>query len=380
MNIDNIKKIELEITSDCNAACPGCSRTRQPDLLKIQSFTLDDIKRIFPDKRHISNKQFKFCGVLGDPILNTDCLEMIRYLTAHNGNCQISTNGGYQTREWWAELGALSANTRLVDVVFAVDGHKETNHIYRVNTVFDVIERNMLAYSEGGNGKATATWMFIVFDHNEHELNIAQEHAARLRFSFATRTGIRNSVNDWVAKLPKKDKITKKTVKEEFIITTSEDKAHSKLSQVKELQQFINTYSNTTSEEAMIVVEPGKLVNDEETRNRIVNSIVCKFIHEGEIFIASDLTLWPCCFLWQAAFQNREGYSRLTRNFESSWNSLMVQDIDTILSHEWYDTILQASWNPQHTKHIEKCIRTCGNNKAYQNEIKIINDYTNTKI
>jgi len=27
MNINDIRKVELEITSDCNAACPGCART-----------------------------------------------------------------------------------------------------------------------------------------------------------------------------------------------------------------------------------------------------------------------------------------------------------------------------------------------------------------
>ena len=37
-----IKKVELEITSDCNAACPGCARTLNKDLLQIQSFTFED--------------------------------------------------------------------------------------------------------------------------------------------------------------------------------------------------------------------------------------------------------------------------------------------------------------------------------------------------
>ena len=43
-----LRKVELEITSDCNAACPGCARTLNKDLLTIQSFTFEDLKRIFP--------------------------------------------------------------------------------------------------------------------------------------------------------------------------------------------------------------------------------------------------------------------------------------------------------------------------------------------
>ena len=38
MNIDSIKKVELEITSNCNAACPGCARTQNSDILEIHSF------------------------------------------------------------------------------------------------------------------------------------------------------------------------------------------------------------------------------------------------------------------------------------------------------------------------------------------------------
>jgi hypothetical protein len=40
MNIDTVRKIELEITSNCNAACPGCARTQNKDLLEINSFGL----------------------------------------------------------------------------------------------------------------------------------------------------------------------------------------------------------------------------------------------------------------------------------------------------------------------------------------------------
>jgi len=48
MNIDSIKKIELEITSNCNAACPGCARTQNADILELNSFGLEDLRRMFP--------------------------------------------------------------------------------------------------------------------------------------------------------------------------------------------------------------------------------------------------------------------------------------------------------------------------------------------
>ena len=66
MDINDIVKIELEITSNCNAACPGCARTQHPEILEIQSFGIDDLVRLFPNSKYIKNKKFKFCGVLGD--------------------------------------------------------------------------------------------------------------------------------------------------------------------------------------------------------------------------------------------------------------------------------------------------------------------------
>ena len=70
--MDKIKKIELEITSDCNAACPGCARTLNKDILQVTSFTLEDLKRIFPTTNHIADKEFKFCGVFSDPFFKLE--------------------------------------------------------------------------------------------------------------------------------------------------------------------------------------------------------------------------------------------------------------------------------------------------------------------
>ncbi len=366
MSIDNINKIELEITSNCNAACPGCARTQNPDILEIDNFGLDDLKRMFPTPRHIKNKQFKFCGVLGDPAFNPECVNMVEYLTDFGGYCQLSTNGGIQNAEWWHRLGTLSNRTRKVDVVFCVDGHKETNHIYRVNTVFDVIERNMDAYAKAGG---TGTWMFIVFDHNEHELPLAEAHARKLGFKFATRTGMRNSIHDWVAVVRKKQE--GKVVKEEVVITTTGEKEHSKKEQVKELQKFIETYK----EPEIPILEneetwSQRVIDEEAKKKEILDSIVCKLIHEGEIFIAANQTVWPCCFLWDSYFKNKENIKEKLSEYGTDWNSLKSHSIEEILQNKWFSEVLALSWEPAHNKHLDRCIRTCAYKKAYQNEIK----------
>ena len=61
-----------------------------------------------------------------------------------------------------------------------VDGHKETNHIQSKHKMVS-LERNMNAFSEAvGEYAYRAKWVYIVFDLNEHELEIAREHAKRL--------------------------------------------------------------------------------------------------------------------------------------------------------------------------------------------------------
>ncbi len=350
MTIQSMKRVELEISSDCNAACPGCARTQNLGKFGVYNHTLADIQSWLPTRDCIEDKIFKLCGVLGDPIVNPECLEITEYLVENGGHVHYSTNGGRQSADWWFKLGKLAAETDQVKVHFCVDGYKETNHIYRVNVVYKVVDRNMQAYSDGGasaGGEAEASWIYIVFDHNEHEVNEARELAEQLGFRFATRTGMRNSFHDWVSRTGKKNNQTKKT------ITTTGTKEPSKVAVVKELDQFI------TNEDK----------SPQQTLD-IIQSIDCKYIHGGEIFVAANSTLWPCCFLWDNAFKNKENINTKYAEFPSDWNNLRVHSIGDILASDYYQTVLQDSWNPDHHLHMSRCIRSCAKNRAYQNEIK----------
>lgn len=382
MNLDNIKKIELEITSGCNAACPGCARTLNPDLLTVQHITFEQIQKIFPDRKYIEGKQFKFCGVLGDPAFNPECLEMVRYLIDNGAFCQLSTNGGIRPASWWEELGKISQRSRMLEVNFCVDGHRETNHIYRVNTNFDVIERNMQAYSYGGLGFAQATWVYIVFDHNEYELEAAEEHAANLGFQFATRTGMRNSMGGWLAEIKRKNTEQNKIVTETKLITVSGDNEHENKDKLKEIDKFIESYTGISYQNMKpLKVHRGPRIKkkierivpqiDEDQKQKLLSSITCKLVHENEIFIASDLSVWPCCFLWDSFFKDHDDIQDRLSEFGEGWNSLKYHTINEILEHEWFVHTLPQSWDPSHEKHFHRCIRTCSLNKAYQNIIKI---------
>ena len=357
MDISKLKKVELEITSACNALCPGCARTDElkKGTLNITSFSLDDLKRIFPPANY-DGVEFKFCGVLGDPAIHPQFADMLEYLLENQGMISISTNGAVGTADMWTRLGHMCAKyQRKFHIHFCVDGHKETNHIYRVNTKWSVLERNMNAFSQAvGEYAYRAKWVYIVFDHNEHELETAREHAKRLGFNFATRTGMRNSFHKWIAELPKKKVINnkKKVVKEEKVITTTGAKEHSKVAEVKKLDEFI-AKENKTKEETLSITQ----------------TIKCKLIHEGEIFISAEQLMWPCCFLSDWQVKGKEQINEKLAEYGDGWNSLKNKSINEILAHPWFDKILGESWNPSHPKHLPRCIRTCAYNKAYHNEL-----------
>jgi len=341
MNMDFIERVELEISSDCNAACPGCARTQNIDLVKPTNLTLAQIQKWFPNPEGI---KFKFCGVLGDPIVNPECLEITKYLVNKGAKIQYSTNGGRNSADWWRELGTLG-----IDVHFCVDG-TETNHIYRVNTNYKIIKRNMQAYADAGGD---ATWIYIVFDHNEHEVEEAKQLAEQMGFRFATRTGMRNTYHNWVAQIKKKDHVAKKVVTEKKVITTTGAKEHSKVEVVKQLDRFIQQENKS-----------------QEQIDEIISSIDCKFYHGKEIFVAANSTLWPCCFLWDSAFKNLQNIKQKYASFDENWNNLNVHSIDEILSTEYYTQALKDSWDPSHNLHVSRCIRTCAKNRAYHNELK----------
>ncbi len=345
MNIDNIKKIELEITSDCNAACPGCARTQNLDILQVQSFSLADLCRLFPTKRHIENKHFKFCGVLGDPLIHPEFVQMVEYLLSNNPmRVSVSTNTGLGTTDAWTRLGELAyANeTKVLCFDFCIDGHEHTNHIYRVNTKWKVIMRNLEAFTSAAKEKSIgSSWTYIVFDHNEHELDTAIQEAKKFGLRFNKRTGMRNSYHDWIAQIGKKNNKIKK------VITTTGSKEHKQKAKIMQLDNMI---------------KENKIDRD------ILQTIKCKFYHEGEIFIGADLTMWPCCFLYDSAFKNKDNINSKLSKYLNGWNSLKKQSVEDVIQHPWYLDVLAQSWNPEHDMHLTRCIRTCAYNQAYHNK------------
>jgi len=336
MKAIDIDNYELEISSDCNAECPLCQRTNlKMPLRGNNNILLADIKKIFTTENLIKGKEFKLCGVLGDPILNPECIEICQFLSDSGARkIALSTNGGYNTPEWWKKLGSIPN----VQVDFSVDGFEETNHIYRVNVKWSTLVRNMQAYSETG---ARATWVFIPFSHNEQDYEKAKLLAHELGFRFIKRTSGRNELSN------KKHKSRKMNT--EITVTGSEKYKHSDIDKVK---QTINAHK----------------IQDKKYLDSIVSTVKCQHMNIPEVYIGANLTLWPCCFLYDEHITSFQKNTQvIPDDIPADFNDLRKYTIDEILSNKFYQS-LKERWYASHPEYLFRCIKSCGHDASYTNK------------
>ena len=273
--IEQIKTIHLEITQKCQAACPMCDRNQNGGALnphiKLDELTLQDCKNIFTPKFISQLKKMYMCGNLGDPVIATDTLEVFEYFRQHNPNIWLNmhTNGGAKKTEWWKDLAKVIGKNG--DVTFSVDGLKDTNHLYRQNVNWDIVDQSMKAYIEAG-GKVR--WDYLIFDHNQHQVEEAEQYAKSI------------GVHKFQAK---------KTGR--FITTTS---------QAKQSHQAVNRKGKETQE---LKKPDDKFVNKAlKKQNSLLDKygsmdayydkvpIWCKVKDEGSLYVSAEGLALPCCW------------------------------------------------------------------------------------
>lgn len=215
-NTHELKQIHVELTNACNAACPLCARfhNNSPNLrpdLEIGQITLSKFKKYFTPEIIRQCRHILFCGVQGDPGAARDTLEICEYIasTSNNVTVTMNTNGGMRKSSWWAELGKIFANSKTIDnrnwqVTFSIDGLEDTNHIYRRNVNWKILMENVQAFINAGG---QANWDYLIFKHNEHQLETARKMSQDLKFNSFTpkkAVGVDNGVS--LVNLPAIDK------------------------------------------------------------------------------------------------------------------------------------------------------------------------------
>jgi len=177
---DQIKGFHIEPTNMCTLKCPRCSRTKfiekfpkkwtntNLNLAHLKSFLDIDLK----------DKSITLCGNYGDPIYYPQIFDIIDYFKTVGATINISTNGSYQTKDWWQRLAANLDNQDTI--TFAIDGIPENFTQYRINADWDSIKIGIDVLSAT---EINTVWQYIPFAFNETNIEQARALSAELEFT-----------------------------------------------------------------------------------------------------------------------------------------------------------------------------------------------------
>ena len=175
-NFNDIDEYQIEITTYCNAACPQCPRnnlgTGINPYMPLAHLPRATINQAFDTELCQRLRQIFFCGSYGDPIMHPDFLEILRDFRHKSPTLwlYIHTNGGVHDPEYWAEIASIMNGHGQID--FGIDGLEDTLHLYRKNVKYNNAIANAQAFISAGG---RAQWNFIVFKHNEHQIDLVKQ-------------------------------------------------------------------------------------------------------------------------------------------------------------------------------------------------------------
>ena len=166
--------LTIDPSNICNLGCVCCPTgqkrgTRTQSIMPLHKFK-KIIDKLGPYILHID-----FCN-WGEPLLNKEISKMITYAKKFGPTMKIDTNLNIEMNE----QGALELISCGVDrITFSVDGaSQETYEKYRVGGDFNKAKENMKllvnAKRKLNRTSPHLHWQFLVFKHNEHEIEKAR--------------------------------------------------------------------------------------------------------------------------------------------------------------------------------------------------------------
>ena len=180
MTPTDITWLHVELSSRCNAWCPVCRRNKDgygiADDLIEQDLHTSRLLEVFSQLSNLTTVQL--CGNLGDPVIANNFLEVVDECVQRNFKIQVHTNGSLRNTQWWSQLG-IKLQDHAHDIWFGLDGLADVHEVYRQGTSYNKIIENATAFINAGG---QATWQFIPYAHNEHQLMDAMRTSQHLGF------------------------------------------------------------------------------------------------------------------------------------------------------------------------------------------------------
>lgn len=171
--------MSIEPTTSCNLRCPECpSGLRQftrPIGMLEPSFFKSTIDSVYRELIYLT---FYFQG---EPYLNPNFLEMVKYASEKGIYTSTSTNAHYLTKE----QAQRTVESKLDRLIISIDGTtQETYQQYRIGGSLQKVIDGTKNIVEAKKNLKSATphivFQFLVVKPNEHQLNDVEELAAQL--------------------------------------------------------------------------------------------------------------------------------------------------------------------------------------------------------
>ena len=175
VNYTKTQIVNIETTFRCPLKCPFCYRQENNKEIKnkiknSKDIPVEDLKKLI-----VFFDSLSFCGQISDPIAHPNFIKLLEVCQSFKEKpVYINTTGTRKSEQWWKTAFNVSNDNTIW--VFGLDGtDQETANIYRVNTRFDEVMRAMKMGVALGK---KIQWNFIIFKHNEHQIELAKQIAA----------------------------------------------------------------------------------------------------------------------------------------------------------------------------------------------------------
>jgi MoaA/NifB/PqqE/SkfB family radical SAM enzyme len=322
MQSQDLRKILIECSTYCNAGCPHCARYT-PDgfvhpSLPLRHLDLTTLEKSL-DKTSLTNlEKVSFGGGKGDPAMNPNLLDFVKFFD-FVPMVGVNSNGGIQSQSWWQQL----AQAPNLVVTFSVDGLEDTNHLYRVNVVWDRVVNNIRAFVDAG-GKAV--WKTVIFQHNEHQIDEI--------IKFSKELGCSQTDFKIAWKFPFADQDTWPVmIKGKLSHYISDSKLTMRETQSKSVVHVPSSKTTYVSE-----------IIDADSK--------CPWLSKGEIFVDALGYVLPCChthFEHLNDYPDGKEFVKLVGDLDSI--SLMSHSLDQVLASEFFTHRLNDSLQQKETMH-----------------------------
>ena len=386
-----VTHMHIELSNHCNAACPMCPRfvdstaRVRPDL-NLASITKEQFEKWFTPKFMKNIERILFCGTHGDPLMTKDVIEITDYIQKTSPNCHLffHTNGGMRNAKFWEDFGKqlVSRNTKH-RVVFSIDGLEDTNHLYRRNVNWNKLMENVKAFLSTG---AVARWEFLVFGHNEHQIEEAKKLSKELGFADIE---IKRALGFDSAKNGELDAkgVYDRDGKLEYIIDPPRDteflntdnlqkvnrtvQPQKDLDYLKDVKKGYHPYIEHKVETFVESEIPpyNQYLNQYENMEIKCKSCVPDRNKQSEIYVSCNGIVFPCCYVGTRVDSSINLYEDTQlrvniRKFGVDKFDLEKTSIYEIIEEGYLDEVYTKSWNKAKYADgkLSYCAMTCGSN------------------